>query len=83
MNKLRYLFSDEYAAELKARTKQIQDKMRENKHCRFCTRSIQDIHYEMGCEAGTDTYCTFFKKYRFYPEDNGQQCLFWEERKDG
>ena len=56
--------------------KQIEDKC-----CHYCENSEEHPHYEMGRDAGTDTYCKIWNELKIgYGE--GQQCLFWKLRED-
>ena len=79
-NRLREIFSErEFKKGFKQREqlRKIQEQLICDKHCSFCKNSIEQPHYEMGYEAGTDPYCKILNELRSnYP--TGQQCLFWE-----
>lgn len=79
MNKLRRMFfctPEEEKEDIRFFEGMIQ-KLKDDKHCKFCIHAEERQHYEMGCEAGTDVYCNVFKELRLdYP--TGQQCLFWK-----
>lgn len=80
MNKLREMFKE--SSKVDEQIRKIKQQLRDDKHCMFCVHSHQESHYEMGYDAGEDTYCDFYKRLMLYLDDNGQQCLFWEERYD-
>lgn len=58
----------------------IKTELVESKHCCTCVNSIEVPHYEMGYDAGTDSYCNILHELKF--GCNGQQCL-WYEVKEG
>ena len=84
MNKLKTLFSNDSTRgkRFEEAIQNITAQLKDAQHCMFCIYSEQHPHYELSCEAGTDTYCTIRKELRLYPDDTGQQCLFWEEREN-
>ena len=82
MNKLKRLFNPSYEEKKEDEQKlnKIIQRLKDDKHCRFCIHSIEKPHYEMQYEAGTDVYCKVWHELRLsYP--TGQQCVWWEERK--
>ena len=79
MNKLRLMFEE--TEDDKQSLNKIIQKLKDDKHCRFCVYAEERPHYEMGYDAGTDIYCTILNELRLsYP--TGQQCLFWQMKED-
>lgn len=85
MNKIMRIFCPipEEEEEDRKNLEKLKQELIERKHCLYCIHSYEVPHYEHGKYAGTDTHCSITHELRSYPEDNGQQCLFWEQRSEG
>lgn len=79
-NKLRDLFNPtpEQIGKRREREKQIINGLIKNRCCTFCRKARFEPHIEHGKYAGEDCICSITGKMRFYPEDNGKNCEFWE-----
>lgn len=81
-NKLRDLFdpTPEQLEKIRERVKQIENELIKTRCCTFCQNSKHEPHIEHGRYAGEDCICNISGEMRFYPEDNGKNCEFWELR---
>ena len=80
MNRLRQLFQITQE-EVEQSFNRIEQKLKDDKHCMFCVHAVEQPHYEMGYNCGSDVYCTKLHELRLtYP--TGDQCLFWELKGD-
>ena len=79
-NKLRKIFDpdEEDILEEQNFIRRVKKELVENKHCRTCINAIEVPHIEMGCDAGTDPYCTILKELKY--GCNGQQCLWYKTK---
>ena len=78
MSKFKRIFKPmpEDQEEDRQRLDNIVQKLKDDKHCRFCVYAEERPRYEMGYDAGADVYCTKINELRL-GYATGQQCLFW------
>ena len=83
MNKLRRIFNPTLEEEEEdiQKLKSIAQQLVDDRCCSMCKNSIPEPHYEGGYDAGSDPYCPI-RKELILEYGYGQQCLWWELKKD-